>query len=362
VVGNQFPYNATYPYGLSSVAPDQAAANSMLQTEWTNWKNARITTSGAGGFQRVQRDGSTSNDTVSEGLGYGMILAVYFGEQTLFDNLYSYVKLHLNANGLMGWHIDANGNFTTTDGGSGAATDADEDIAFALIAAAKKWSTSSKFNYANEASTMINNMYSKEVEASTYVLKPGDGWGGSNVTNPSYFAPAWYRIFASFTGNSGWNSVANKCYDIVNAARNTSTGLVPDWCQANGAAATGQSHDYKYDAIRWQWRAAIDYAWYGESRAQTYVTAIFNFWKNMGIANVKDGYSLTGSLIGQYHNAPFASTSASSAMVTSDRATAQTFYNDAVNTKDAAPYDYYGMSLRLQILLFMTGNFPNLAL
>ena len=39
------------------------------------------------------------------------------------------------------------------------------------------------------------------VEPGTYVIKPGDTWGGTSCTNPSYFAPAWYRIFADFTGN-----------------------------------------------------------------------------------------------------------------------------------------------------------------
>ena len=105
--GRTFPYNATYPYGLSSVASDQTAAVSLLQSAWSTWQNARITTSGAGGYERIQRDGSTSYDTVSEGMGYGMLLAVYFGNETLFDNLYSYAKKYLDSNGLMNWQIDS---------------------------------------------------------------------------------------------------------------------------------------------------------------------------------------------------------------------------------------------------------------
>ncbi|MER3524273.1 MAG: hypothetical protein C4326_09455 [Ignavibacteria bacterium] len=46
-------------------------------------------------------------------------------------------------------------------------------------------------NYLQQAITQINRVYQHEVERNTYVLKPGDTWGGSSVTNPSYFAPAY---------------------------------------------------------------------------------------------------------------------------------------------------------------------------
>ena len=132
-----FPYDAKYPYGtFSSLADNQSTAVSLLRSEWEQWKSAHITTSGARGYKRVQRDASSNFDTVSEGLGYGMLLAVYFGEQQLFNDLYNYVKCYLNSNGLMSWHIDSSGNIIGT-GGVGAATDSDEDIAVSLVFAIK---------------------------------------------------------------------------------------------------------------------------------------------------------------------------------------------------------------------------------
>ena len=44
-------------------------------------------------------------------------------------------KQHRDGKGLMHWHIDGNGGTV----GQGAATDADEDMAFALIMADKQW-------------------------------------------------------------------------------------------------------------------------------------------------------------------------------------------------------------------------------
>ncbi|MFP4017141.1 MAG: glycosyl hydrolase family 8, partial [Halanaerobiales bacterium] len=133
-----FPYIETYPYGIASVADDQQAANDFVLQEWEEWKSARITSSGASGYKRVQRAAASDYDSVSEGLAYGLLFSVYFDEQPLFDDLYGYVRHYLNDNGLMAWHIDAQGN-VVGEGGWDCATDADEDIALALIFADKVW-------------------------------------------------------------------------------------------------------------------------------------------------------------------------------------------------------------------------------
>ncbi len=356
-----FPYNASYPYGLSSLTDDQTAANNLLLSEWEQWKSAHITSNGARGFKRVQRDAATSYDTVSEGLGYGMLLAVYFGEQQLFNDLYGYVKCYFNGNGLMGWHIDASGNIVGT-GGKDAATDADEDIAVSLVFAHKKWGSAGAVNYESEAKTYINNIYNHTVEQGTYVLKPGDTWGGSNCTNPSYFAPAWYRIFADFTGNSSWINVADKCYEIIRNTKNynNNTGLVPDWCTASGTSSSGMGYDFKYDAIRYQLRAAIDYSWYGTAQAKSDCDAINTFFRNIGAANIKDGYTITGSQISSNHNATFVSCAAASAMTGTKSSYSSEIYNENVKVKDSGSYTYFGNTLRMMSLLYTTGNLPNL--
>ena len=356
-----FPYNAKYAYGNSSIAPDQSAANQLIKAEWEDFKAKHVTSNGASGFKRIQRDNGTQYDTVSEGMGYGMILAVYMDEQSLFDDLYSYVKKYFNSNGVMGWRITAGGSYYG-EGADGGATDADEDIAIALVFASKKWSNSSRFNYENEAKTLINNLYRTCVEQGTNVLKPGDRWGGSNVTNPSYFAPAWYRIFAQFTGNNAWNAVADKCYEIArNAMRNNNgTGLVPDWCTASGSPASGQGYDFLYDAVRYHWRAAIDYSWFGTEQAKSDCEALTNFYKKSGVANIKDGYTIQGNPVGQWHTATFVSMAAAAAMPTTDSSYTSAIYNEMVKVKDGGDYYYFGNSLRMMSLLFASGNFPNL--
>ncbi|WP_083878967.1 glycosyl hydrolase family 8 [Acetivibrio cellulolyticus] len=354
-----FPYNATYKYGLSSVADNQEAANATLLQEWEGWKSRHITSSGAGGFKRVQRDSSTSYDTVSEGLGYGMLLAVYFKEQALYDDLYRYVKLHFNGNGLMAWHLDASGNLAGT-GANGCATDADEDIAVSLVFAHKQWGSSGSINYSQEANNLINNLANHCLDGD--ILKPGDSWGGWSTVNASYFAPAWYKIFAKFTGNTKWNSVADKCYQIIESVKNknSGTGLVPDWCTGDGSAVSGMGYNYYYDATRYPWRTVLDYLWFGDERAKTNCDLINKFFKNIGPANIKSGYSITGSQVGSDHNSPFVAPIAASSLTGYDLSFAKAMHEENIKVKDPDAYCYYGGCLRMITMLYTTGNFPNL--
>ena len=57
----------------------------------------------------------------------------------------------------------------------GAATDADEDIAFALVMADKQWGSTGSLNYLNLAKTQINNIWLHEITDSK-LAGPGDSW------------------------------------------------------------------------------------------------------------------------------------------------------------------------------------------
>ena len=52
---------------------------------YNQWKSTFVT--GTGTSTKVIRP-ENGNDTVSEGIGYGMLIAVYVGDQRLFDGLW----------------------------------------------------------------------------------------------------------------------------------------------------------------------------------------------------------------------------------------------------------------------------------
>src|SRR5579871_3355218 len=207
-----FPQNRDNPFGFHSSLYN----NDDVLAAYNKWYADCVTSTGAGGFLRVQRPdepGLNHNSTVSEGIGYGMVIAVYMNDQNLFDNLWKYEQLHLDGNGLMNWYIDASG---ATDG-TGAATDGDEDMAWGLLLAAKQWGGSGSLgtSYQSLAVSQINRLYAY-MSANGMIADGGDGF---TPINPSYFAPAYYREFsaaAPASETAGWLTIVANCYSVLN--------------------------------------------------------------------------------------------------------------------------------------------------
>jgi endo-1,4-beta-D-glucanase Y len=289
--------------GMCTLPP--AASDAALQAAYARWKTDLVTSDGAGGFQRVRRpnSGNPFNSSNSEGIGYGMIAAVYLDDQSLFDNLWKYEQLWIQTDGLMNWEINPQG---TAASGTGAATDGDEDMAFALVIADKKWGGRGSLatTYLDAAKKQIGAIWANEVDHSLGdVLAPGDQFGGASIVNISYLAPAYYRIFGQVTGNvADWNRVVESSYRVLQAALNTANGnanngLVPAWSTPAGApmAPPGKPTNYQLDSCRTPFRIAQDYCWNAEPRALAYVQQISGFYAGIGATHLVDGYALNGT-------------------------------------------------------------------
>ncbi|MEO8237300.1 MAG: glycosyl hydrolase family 8 [Flavobacterium sp.] len=351
-----FPANKTYANGLMAATKNSQDVTDSYATWKTNFVEAC-----SNGRYRVKFD--DRSQTVSEGIGYGMLLSAYMADKTLFDGLWLYYKDNVNGNGVMNWKI--NGCSGTI--GQNGATDAELDAAFALIVADYQWASAGTINYKSDAKTLIAAIKSHEVEANTFVLKPGDAFGGSTLTNPSYFSPGYYRAFGSFTNDSSfWNSVASKAYTVINSnlTQNSAVGgLVSDWCDASGNYSSqaggyaNQGKGYTYDAARTPWRIAVDYLWYGTTAAKTYSEKSSDFVRLTlgGTANIKDGYNQNGTLSGQWHNATFVGAFACAAMGGGNQAHLDASYTDLKNLNE--PDSYFNHTLKTLYLLALTGNF-----
>src|SRR5688572_16197880 len=88
-----FPQNTDYPHGIMPANRNHADA----QAAYDHWKSLFVVPAGAGQRRVLNENGWT----VSEGIAYGMLLAVNFGERTLFDDLWRYAQAHQNAHNLM---------------------------------------------------------------------------------------------------------------------------------------------------------------------------------------------------------------------------------------------------------------------
>lgn len=353
----QFDRNSTspYPFGIVPTNATTAEARAAYDAFMTNFyeecdgSKARIKWGMPG------RGDSEGAQTVSEGIAYGMILTAYFKEQTKFDKLWNYYKANLDANGLMNWKINGCGGVAAAN----AATDAEVDAAFALVVAHKinNWT-----QYENDARSLISKIKQYEVEAGTNVLKPGDMFGGSSLTNISYFSTGYFRVFGKYTNDENfWNSVASKSYEIIaNNLRvnNAVDGIVSDWCKADGYYGDSRT-TYLYDACRTPWRIATDYVWYGTADAKTYLEKSNNFiTRQGGIANIVDGYKQDGTKVGQWNNTTFVSTFACAGMVlsSSSNSVLDSYYTHQLSK---GPWSYFDYCFDALTKLLFSGGFQN---
>ena len=362
-----------------------AYCNDDVMKAYNQWKADTVTKDGAPAGRRVKRPnepGLDKDSTVSEGIGYGMLIAVYMNDQSLFDDLWMYEQKFVDGKtGLMNWYIKADGSGPEANG-NGPATDADEDMAFALIMADKQWGGKGALakNYLDIAKDTLTSIWNNEIFDYKY-LKPG-AWGDNSATNLSYFAPAYYKLFAKVdTANAtNWMNVVNTMYDVLNskaissANGNMANGLVPAWCDANGnpnggAFGPGQGPaptNYQYDSCRTPFRIGLDWCWNGDMRAQSYVTLTSNFFSGKTVAKMVDGYDLNGTehpeqqkdANAMVQSAAFIGPAGVGAM--SD-VKYQSFVNDAyaavATGKALVGGTYYDESWMVMSMLMMTGNF-----
>jgi len=220
---------------------------------YTLWKQTFVTCSTCSAKTGLRvRDplGPPANRTVSEGIAYGMLISVYMGDKTTFDGLWTYAQAFLS-NGLMAWQQDSTG--ANVNGDSHSASDADQDMAFALAMADKQWSGGT---YLAASKAMITAIHSNDLQGN----QVRDGDYGSGVTHPDYAAPDYYKVFASVSGDSSWTSAIYSAeYSVLTSAQDSTSGLIMD---SSGA----------YDVVRAPWRAGLDYCWYGSSSAKTFLS------------------------------------------------------------------------------------------
>jgi endoglucanase len=261
--------------GGTTVAPGPA-----LQSTWSGYQRAFIQGDG-----RVI-DHANQDISTSEGQSYAMLRAAWMHDRHTFDRVWRWTQDNLRVRGdalfAWKWGHSPSGSWTVLDRHS--ASDADEDIALALVFASRQWADRT---YLEEAQVVLNGIWEEEVTrvGGSPVLVAGD-WAAATpsgaVVDPSYLSPAEYRIFAGVAPAHPWSSLAAGSYRILRTCSaatlgaKSSAGLPPNWC-ALGASGPQQYHGlpaasaYGYDAFRVMWRVALDAVWFGSSDARSYL-------------------------------------------------------------------------------------------
>jgi hypothetical protein len=308
-----FPHNQR----LSHCTYPSAASEADVLRAFRCFRDEIVTPLGALGHLRTRRPDTPDgvvDSTVSEGIAYGMVIAVMLDDQVLFDGLWKYALCFMNPNGLMDWYIAPDGLSRL---GRGAASDADEDMAWALVMADRQWGGrgSLERTYRDSAQRLIDAIWEFEVDHTvvSHLFIPGDDWRGRDVFNPSYFAPNQYRLFGEITGNrEGWQKVIDRGYQTLDRclnhrSGNQTNGLVPAWCTTAGdpvEAFPGAMTNFQTDSARLPFRMAQDWAYHQEPRARDYLSKVSRFFLTQGAWAIVDGYGLNGEPRPDPHSPP----------------------------------------------------------
>ncbi|MDQ3008943.1 MAG: glycosyl hydrolase family 8 [bacterium] len=289
---------------------------SLLSSTWEKYKATFITEDG-----RVI-DFSQDDMTTSEGQSYAMLRAVWSDDKETFDLVWEWTKVNLQRKDdkLFGWHwgeLDDGSYGFKENGGNNAAADADSDIALALFFASKRWRQPS---YEGDALEIIDDIWNNETaELNGKRYSIAGNWANSQteiVLNPSYFMPYTWRIFAEADPDHDWLSLITPAYEVLEQSSNmelrgeTSVGLPPNWISLNKETGVLQapsvealSTTYSYDAMRVPWRIAVDYIWYEEPRALSYLQSL-DFFSELYTRDgrLTSSYSHNGTPLADYES------------------------------------------------------------
>ncbi len=188
----------------------------------------------------------TGNDDVrTEGMSYGMMMAVQMGDKELFDRLWRWAQKYMYLTegphaGYFAWSANRDGTLRA----EGPAPDGEEYFALALLFASHRWGDGpTPLDYSAKARRLLWDCVHKGREApgepmwneenALVLFVPGCPW-----TDPSYHLPHFYDLFALWAEPEDrpfWRRAAAASRSYLSAACDPRTGLSPEYAEFDGS-------------------------------------------------------------------------------------------------------------------------------
>jgi endo-1,4-beta-D-glucanase Y/enterochelin esterase-like enzyme len=253
-----------------------------------------------------------NHDARTEGLSYGMMIAVQLNKKEIFDRIWRWSKKYLqhpdgDRAGYFAWSINPQ---TMQKNSEGTASDGELYFITDLLFAHNRWGDHTGIDYYREARTILDAMWKKDGAGGIYNLintehkqitftPEGNNY---NWTDPSYQLPAFFEVWAMYAGD-GHEQFYRDCADTARAflhrACHAVTGLTTDYAEFSGAPhpTRWMPPAFRYDSWRVPMNIAMDANWFHADTAwqRDYARRLQHFLLSKGIDSFADQFNVDGS-------------------------------------------------------------------
>jgi oligosaccharide reducing-end xylanase len=273
-----------------------------------------------------------SADVRSEGMSYGMMIAVQMDRKAEFDAIWNWALTHMYhedpahpAHGYFAWSVKTDG--TPID--EMPAPDGEEYFITALYFAAQRWGDGEgRYGYRAHAERLLTDVLHRErITGMTGMAGRGEMTAlnlfdheakmvrftpdevNAQHTDASYHLPAFYEIWARVgpQGDRGfWREAAQVSRDYFATAAHPRTALTPDYGNFDGtpwaAPWRPESADFRYDAWRSAMNWSVDWSWWAVDPRQVEMSnRLQAFFAAQGMDDYPSLYTLEGEPLGGGH-------------------------------------------------------------
>ena len=200
-------------------------------------------------FEKDERMGyvldTGNNDARTEGMSYGMMMAVQMDRKDIFDRLWLFSKTYMYQSkgkyqGYFAWSVSPDG----VKNSEGPAPDGEEYFAMALFFASKRWGDGQPpFDYSVQARDILRHCIHQ-----SEIVKGGEPmWDSTNhyikfvpetpFSDPSYHLPHFYELFALLADEadrSFWKKAAEESRKYLLISCHDRTGMAPEYAEFDG--------------------------------------------------------------------------------------------------------------------------------
>ncbi len=335
-----------------------------------------------------------NNDVRSEGMSYGMMIAVQLDKKKQFDALWNWARTYMYhdepghpGKGYFAWSLSRDGK----PNDDMPAPDGEEYFAMSLYFASGRWGNGTGiYNYQAEADRILDDMKNRKVITGqtargsrtagsifdpehkmvrfSPVIRDGSSEGGVNRrfhTDPSYHLPAFYELWALWgpdVDRSFWSQAARISRDFFLQTTHPETSLAPDYANFDGTPVAGRfgrnPGNFQFDAWRTAMNWAFDWAWWAKDERQRQLSDHLQaFFESKGISDYGNQFTLDGKQLADDHSTGLvAMNAAASLAATHERA--KKFVEELWNTPvPSGHYRYYDGMLYLLGMLHCSGQY-----